>query len=261
MTTYISIGHRCLSANVLRQLGLKDESYPFDWNISKLAVVQHCIETNFSHFMNLDHYKTLETVVLSTDKEVEYARGSFPVNMFYETKFGNIEEKERYKLQLAFQAKNVTTRTDNAYYIRCIQRWKMTMASNNRKVLVYSHPVCFENEIQSSLSEILHMFERFRQFIQGRYSNVVLVFFLCVLSDKHNISKIHEHENMFVYKLESSAHQTEEYIHFEPKMRSVLATLKATFAEPLKTHPPNHSSLICPEKMLTKENPAESVRN
>jgi hypothetical protein len=257
---FISIGHRCLSATAIKRLGLKKESYPFDWNVSKLPVVQHCIETNFSHFMNLSHYKTVETVVLSTDKEVEYAKGSYPVNMYYEKKFGNLEEKERYKLQLAFQSKNILNKKENEYYVRCIQRWNDVLSSNDPKILVYSHPVCFETEFTSSFTEWLHMFESFRQFIQARYPNVTLVCFLCVLTNRHHTTKIYDHGDMMIYKLESSVHQTEEYIYFEPKMMAVLSAINATFATPSKTHPPSHSSWICPGKTPTKESQAEFVR-
>ena len=58
------LGYRCSSAGILKQLQLKTESYPFDWLVSRLPVIQHCLETNFQYFIedisnNYAQYKTI----------------------------------------------------------------------------------------------------------------------------------------------------------------------------------------------------------
>jgi hypothetical protein len=55
--TLFSLGFRCSSASLIKSLGLKNESYPFDWLVSRLSVIQHCIESDFVEFLNLDNYK------------------------------------------------------------------------------------------------------------------------------------------------------------------------------------------------------------
>ena len=37
--TFVSFGYRCSCAGILKDLGLKHESYPFDWLISNLSVI------------------------------------------------------------------------------------------------------------------------------------------------------------------------------------------------------------------------------
>ena len=53
----ISFGYRCSSAGFLKKLGLKNESYPFDWLISRLFVIKHCVESNFTVFLNLEKFE------------------------------------------------------------------------------------------------------------------------------------------------------------------------------------------------------------
>ena len=49
---YCSLGHGCHSANILKRLGLKKESYPFDWLNSRTSIVKDCIEDNFKKFLD-----------------------------------------------------------------------------------------------------------------------------------------------------------------------------------------------------------------
>ena len=42
-----SVGHRCTSASLIKELHMKYESYPFDWVVSKLDVINHCLNDNF----------------------------------------------------------------------------------------------------------------------------------------------------------------------------------------------------------------------
>ena len=55
--TVIPIGMRCVGAYELQRTGDRKEAYPFDWVFCSLDVVQHCIETNFSHFLDESLYK------------------------------------------------------------------------------------------------------------------------------------------------------------------------------------------------------------
>ncbi len=51
---FISVGPLCFSAENLRLIGLRQESYPFDWVFSNVGMVQHCIETGFEKFLDAD---------------------------------------------------------------------------------------------------------------------------------------------------------------------------------------------------------------
>lgn len=52
---FISIGSKCITAMNLKQTGHRHAAYPFDWLFCSLAMVQHCIETNFVYFLDRKH--------------------------------------------------------------------------------------------------------------------------------------------------------------------------------------------------------------
>jgi len=56
--TVIPIGVRCEGAAYLKSNGERKNAFPFDWIFCSLEVVQHCIETNFSYFLDVSLYKT-----------------------------------------------------------------------------------------------------------------------------------------------------------------------------------------------------------
>ena len=48
----ISIGPLCLGAQSIADIGMRTASFPFDWIFSDLRMVQNCIETRFSIFLD-----------------------------------------------------------------------------------------------------------------------------------------------------------------------------------------------------------------
>lgn len=51
-TTFVSLGENCSSAWYLKQIGLKEASYPFDWIFSSPEIVLDCINDNFKKYLN-----------------------------------------------------------------------------------------------------------------------------------------------------------------------------------------------------------------
>ena len=51
-----SIGTRCISSQILQNLNIKKESYPFDWIISNLDIIKHCIQDDFKIFLDKQYY-------------------------------------------------------------------------------------------------------------------------------------------------------------------------------------------------------------
>uniref|UniRef100_A0A7S0ZUF7 Uncharacterized protein n=2 Tax=Noctiluca scintillans TaxID=2966 RepID=A0A7S0ZUF7_NOCSC len=49
---FVSVGCFCAVAHALQSLGLKQYTYPFDWNRSPSDGVMHCLQTNFSDFLD-----------------------------------------------------------------------------------------------------------------------------------------------------------------------------------------------------------------
>jgi hypothetical protein len=107
--TIFSLGFRCSSASIIKELGLKFESYPFDWLVSRLHVIRHCIETDFAEFMNKENYvfritKTYE--MASSDKQF-ICDEHIMLNRFYQPP--NLMEFENtYQAHLATNHHNIT---------------------------------------------------------------------------------------------------------------------------------------------------------
>lgn len=51
-TNYISLGQNCSTAWYLKQVGCKNASYPFDWIFSSSLIIEDCLESKFSHFLD-----------------------------------------------------------------------------------------------------------------------------------------------------------------------------------------------------------------
>ncbi|WP_281545510.1 DUF1796 family putative cysteine peptidase [Grimontia sp. SpTr1] len=53
-TKFVSLGENCSSAWYLKQVGLKDASYPFDWVFSSPDIILDCLEDSFSKYLDRD---------------------------------------------------------------------------------------------------------------------------------------------------------------------------------------------------------------
>ena len=52
-----SLGTLCHTASFMQRNNIKIVSYPFDWIFSNHQNIMHCIETNFSIFLDKNYYK------------------------------------------------------------------------------------------------------------------------------------------------------------------------------------------------------------
>ena len=93
--TYISLGYRCSTAGILKRLGLKHESFPFDWMISRLPIIKDCIETRFAYFIDPKWYVKKQT------HTTHYHKGTTPVPMKIcdETIYENVHYANLYQDQ------------------------------------------------------------------------------------------------------------------------------------------------------------------
>lgn len=51
-TSFVSLGENCSTAWYLKQVGLKEASYPFDWVFSSPEIVIDCIESRFETYLD-----------------------------------------------------------------------------------------------------------------------------------------------------------------------------------------------------------------
>jgi hypothetical protein len=55
-TVFISLGNTCQPAAILRNSGLRQEAFPFDWGMGSTDCVVSCIETDFAGFHTDLHF-------------------------------------------------------------------------------------------------------------------------------------------------------------------------------------------------------------
>jgi hypothetical protein len=177
MYKVISFGHRCSSASFIEKMNLKTESYPFDWLVSKLDVIQDCIETRFIHFLNKDNYiiKNTETFNRVDDKTTPILYEVAHINTYYETDIHNIQT---YNYKLAMN--HHTINNDYEYFQRCINRLYDLFESDIQKYYLYFHPIMGIHDFQKNRETILHDFDTFHQYIIGKTNNIAGIYFLLI---------------------------------------------------------------------------------
>jgi len=161
-----SLGYRCSSAGILKSLGLKSESYPFDWLVSRLPIIEHCIQTDFKEFLDPNNYKCIAGVTNhypSTNPASQQwiCNESVCFNQYYESDWHtNVNpntqyylplpistDRDAYGYKLMMNHRNIQNNPDDReYFARCVNRWKSMCGSDSKKLSLYIHPAIFYEE-------------------------------------------------------------------------------------------------------------------
>jgi hypothetical protein len=179
-------------------MGIKTESYPFDWMVSRLPVIQDCIETDFAFFTNPHLYSTHET------HTTHYHKGTNPTPMQIcrETIYRNdyyqehpviqdqiripqplsTEKGDTYAHTCIMNHRNIHDPDTQSYYQRCIQRFQCRLASPEPVVAVYIHPTLTEAEYADQ-RELLH--DQFRHFQTHVLPEHWQCIFFCMVRTDH----------------------------------------------------------------------------
>lgn len=206
---FFSIGYRCSSASLLKHLGIKTQSYPFDWMVSRLSIIKHCIETEFQEFIDPKNYvsidsstsdypdNTINSRVFICEEKVDY-------NSYYESNFPiprhsipkPIEApRDAYGYKLMMNHRYLKTDEDYQYYKRCIERWNtLMMSSSDEKVSLYVHPALSYDEYLEYQIGLFKEFTDFHQYMNTKTANFSSIFIVPVRTDKmYPITKHVEH--------------------------------------------------------------------
>ena len=156
---YISFGFRCSVASILKELNLKTESYPFDWIISRLHVIKHCIESDFTEFLNIKNYEKKHTnTYCMKDYNKKFICDEYiNANMFYQPEHLQNEENT-YQYHLAMNHHNIFEEKDYSYYIRTIERLKTNLNDCSEEIkYIHFYPLIFENNFnyEKTIKEIV----------------------------------------------------------------------------------------------------------
>lgn len=137
---FISFGYRCSSAGILKEMGLKHESLPFDWLVSRLPVIAHCIDggDSFCEFMKPINYVERHTNTFARPYNTEkFICDEYILANKYYQPAATQDSTTTYHYNLAMNHYNITD--DREYYERCIERWHTIVASPTPLQITYLH--------------------------------------------------------------------------------------------------------------------------
>ena len=192
-----SLGYRCSAAGILKSLGLKHESHPFDWLVSRLPIIEHCIETEFDEFLNPHNYQnqtstTYNYTSLDSNSRQFICDESICVNTYYETNdctttrsainadtihelylpLPICPEHDAYGHKLMMNHRNIkNNRDDREYFARCVERWNQMLKSSYRKLSLYIHPALFYEEFLRKKERIIDEIKRSFRYMRQQSSH------------------------------------------------------------------------------------------
>ncbi|BAU37397.1 hypothetical protein APT_00315 [Acetobacter pasteurianus NBRC 101655] len=204
----VSMGDHCLTASVIKNLGLKQKSYPFDWIFSDIRMVNHCIHDEFSTFLDKSqHIKIADSDKLSPD-------ANFCDHRYY---------KEHYGVLFTFNHYDISVDDVYKYYKRCVERF-VELLNSDKKVLFLciSQKICQNDfyELSKTLSLYKNKYLLALNFIQRE-------------DDLYTCNISAETENALLYSISrkesidgTNFQTTQDLISFMTVFCSFLATQK-----------------------------------
>lgn len=194
MYKLFSLGYRCTSSSLIKNLKLKEESYPFDWLVSRLNVVQDCIDTKFIHFLNEKLYTRKKMDICNTinGQKIFYSSQEAEINMYYEN---DVTNTDLFNSKLAMNHQNIFTHKD--YYIRCIQRLYSLLDNDIQKFYLYTHPLMGSDDFSHSKERILKEFALFSNYIITKTKNIYGIYIILCLEDKSEKSVCIHNSNLY----------------------------------------------------------------
>lgn len=118
----LSLGTHCYTAFLLKYAGLRDGSYPFDWAFSSPGMVSHCLDDDFSTFLDSRFYE-----IVPLDKRPDGP----PYNKFHHTLY-----RDQFGVQFVFNHYDMNDFSNQAYFHRCVNRLRGVFASSEHTLLI-----------------------------------------------------------------------------------------------------------------------------
>jgi hypothetical protein len=188
----------------------KFETYPFDWIVSKLDVLVHCIETDFAEYLRVENYleKQSETFNLCDDVKTHVCNENVVYNKYYESEYmsENTENKiGTYGMKLAMSHHDIRKEKDCQYFQRCVERFKKILALPQQKFYLYVHPIMGMADYEENVGHggLLAYFNAFSDYLNTKTDNAVGIFFVVVKNQerKGQVDILFETDDIIVQTL------------------------------------------------------------
>ena len=177
-----SLGHRCTSTSLIKEMHQKFESYPFDWIVTKLDTIAHCIEDDFTEFLKIDNYDnmTSETFNICDGEKRHIINENVIYNKYYEEQSQHSNDIGTYGMKLCMTHHDIRKEKDYQYFERCIQRFRNILSSNQKKYYLYTHPIMGFLDYVGTLDNTKKYFTYFTEFLKTKTQNSFGIYFLLV---------------------------------------------------------------------------------
>jgi hypothetical protein len=171
---FISLGNYCLPSMLLKENNIKYESYPFDWMVSCIDNINHCIEDNFENFLSMDNY----TNINNKTKNIKYFNKTKNIKYFDNT------NKLFENLIIDHQHHNLLDNKDYNYLKRCVQRFNSLGEISKELIFIMVQPLYLNENIfdyNENKDKILNLYNN----LCNKFNNnIKLIIF--IIKNKNN---------------------------------------------------------------------------
>lgn len=121
-TPIVSLGSHCFAASLLRRWELRRWSGPFDWLFSSVPMVTHCLEDNFTAFLDRSWYDPVPV-----EQRLHGPRVNRVQHRLYREQFG---------VEHVFNHHDAHLDPDHAHFVRAAHRLRTCLAGPHAPVFV-----------------------------------------------------------------------------------------------------------------------------
>lgn len=136
---YCSIGDSCMPSFSLKSIGLKAESYPFDWLNSTSEIVKSCINNEFKDFLDRSFY-------------IEHKNTYDVEPVCQHAVYTELLKTNPIEKQIFFRHRDPLAKDkDYEYYVRCVDRFKNLLSLDEKKVFIKTYVNSAVSKLEDAL--------------------------------------------------------------------------------------------------------------
>lgn len=176
-----SLGTVCFSNCLMQKMNLKFVSYPFDWIISSPEMITHCLESDFSVFLDKQYYVDIG------DRVCGHTYYTFD-NIFKE----HNPLAKRQDWENIFRHRNLLKHEeDYEYFVRCVDRFKKLLKEKGAKLFIMSwvHLPHDINGVTKLKNNVIEFNNKFKNYVDDYH-------ILCIFQYSNRSTRSYEFENI-----------------------------------------------------------------
>ena len=182
---FVSIGPTCQTADILKDHNLRTSAYPFDYIYSSLDMIKHCIDTDFTIFLDKKYY-ALDKYVSGTVHTYYCPFLKTEILKAHHIAYKRPLDYDPTKGVLCPHHNLLKNKIDYDAFVRRIDRFISLIRSDEKVILFYY------NRFTPTITDIINFAEYFR--------NRKNIYILGVLANKDTEKILYESDNCKIYQ-------------------------------------------------------------